>query len=303
MLRASGAFAELRARNREVTGTAALQRGVNMDALLETYASQAKRIGKNRFEVAIPESYLESAWIGDWEASYDIAVRQVRTYLRALPAEQNAAWSAVTGYYAAFFAVRTLLYGVGVGHRSLPRHGVMGGGLYELRIGPVKPSVGTVTLECTGQNGGGSHKAAWKELDALLSLLAAVGGLDMHSLDVVTSTRRLISTPRHVSAFRNSVNYSLDIASKPVKAWTSELSRLRDASDLEAAISSAGSPRDENRIELLLLASMSWTQLLYAEYLDRAVRPDRRRHRARAKAIMADDVGVSAVVARWVDAR
>ena len=176
----------------------------------------------------------------------------------------------------------------------------MNGGLYELSVISPGPSVGTSTLRCESQGPGGSHKSAWRLLSAEIDVLQKTGGLDMHSLNVLSSTKSLISSPRHVSAFRNSVNYSLDIAGGSVTPWASCVRRLNDASELEAEISVSGSPRDENRVELLLLAALSWLRSIYADYLDRAPHPDRRRGRARAGQSAADPTDVAEWVGCWV---
>ena len=90
----------------------------DIGGLVEAYQSQIRRVSNQSFELDVPETFLESAWLGDWEASYDIAIRQFRTYCYAVRENNvNPAWTAVTGYYASFFAVRSLLYATGVGQR------------------------------------------------------------------------------------------------------------------------------------------------------------------------------------------
>lgn len=299
MLAASSATAVLRSLNRQAVGTSALQRGHDLAVLLDAYQSTIRRISKNVCEIDVPQTYLESAWLGDWEAAYDIALQQAATYLDVVVRRRNPAWAAVTGYYAAFFAARTLLYGVGIGQRSLPRIGIMRGGLYELTRRPGS-SVGFSTLRCEKQSGGGSHKNAWAEVNNLLDTLLLTGGLDLKSVNVLASMKNLIDRPQGLSAFRNKVNYSLEIAGNPVSLWATETTRILDSDALESVIGTGAPSRDEHRIELLLLAMLSWTRTLYADYLDRASRPDQRRKRARDSAIASEDPATAAVLQRWL---
>lgn len=276
MLTASAAYASLRVENSGTVGVSKLERGLDLDALLDAYQDQVRVVGKQSYEVDVPDTYLESAWIGDWEASYDIAAWQALEYARSVAGMTHPAWTAVTGYYAAFFAARSLLYALGSGHRSFPKRLVMPAGLYSLTIAG-KSTVGTTTLACRAQGGGGSHKLAWKGLDEQLRRLALTGGLDLRSVQIISQLRSLISTPRPVSSFRNSVNYSLEIASNPVPSWNTYLTDLSDAAALEAQIYAAPPARGEQRLELATLACLSWLKSLHGDYLLRTKRPDRRR--------------------------
>lgn len=279
-----------------------LQRGANLESLVQVYGGQLRFTNRQRsaFEIDVPNSYLEASWLGDWEASYDIAVQQLRTYAHALQTDHNPAWSAVTGYYAGFFATRALLFGVGIGHRSIPRVGGAHGGLYEFTISPIAPSVGTSTLLAVKASGGGSHKAAWNSLNGVIGQLMGVGGLDIRSLNILSVVQGLISGPPHVSAYRNTVNYSLDVAMATVAPWSSELRRVRDAAKLEAALGVTAPVRAEHRIELGMLVAMSWLKALYADYLARADRPDRRRSTNRTAAVNGDSVEVAALLTEWL---
>ncbi|PFG17910.1 hypothetical protein ATK74_2487 [Propionicimonas paludicola] len=267
--------------------------------MVDAYRTQAKLAGPSRFEIEIPSEYLEAAWLADWEAAYSIAITQTRTYLHSVFSPINPEWTAVTGYYAAFFSCRALLYGVGVGHRTLGRGGVLPQGLYDLRV-VQGPSVNTSTLICKPQGQGGSHKAAWRELDLVLADLLTLGGLDLTSTNIISTLRTLISHPQHVSAFRNAINYSLDIASKPMKMWTSEIGRVSDVAALEQSLSTLQHRRGEHRIEVLLLATLSWQRDLYSDYLARAVRPDRRPKRQRAEAVALDGAPVGPLLQEWI---
>lgn len=296
MLIASAAYASLRIENVGTVGVSKLERDLDLDALLEAYQGQVRVVGQQSYEVDVPDTYLESAWVGDWEASYDIAAWQSLEYARSVAAMTHPAWTAVTGYYAAFFATRSLLYALGSGHRSFPKRRVMPSGLYGLTIAG-QPTVGTTTLLCQSQGGAGSHKAAWRGLDGRLQQLALTGGLDLRSVQIISQLRGLISTPRPVSAFRNSVNYSLEIASRPVPAWDTYLTELGDVTALEAQIYATPPSRGEQRLELLTLACLSWLKSLHDDYLLRTKRPDRRRADKRRSLPVAP--GPEAAVRAW----
>lgn len=300
MLQRTSAFADLRTKNRQAIGNSVLQNGVDLTFVVMTYASQIVPVSRNRFEVEVPDSIIESAWLKDWEASYDIAWQQYQTYVYAVRAARNPAWIAVTGYYAAFFSVRAFMFSIGVGHRSLPKTISMRGGLYEITLSSVKPAVGSSTLICVPQGGGGSHKAMWRGLDLEIALLTQIGGLDKRSVDILSSVRSLIMGPPHVSSYRNAVNYSLEIAERPVTAWTTELRRITDSLELELAISRTLNGRPEHRIELLMLATLAWNRDLYRDYLGRATRPDLRRGRVRKKSISSEDSVVTEMLERWI---
>lgn len=279
-----------------------LQRGANLESLVRVYDGQLRFTNQKRsaFEIDVPNSYMEASWLGDWEAAYDIAVQQLRTYAHALQTIHNPAWTAVTGYYAGFFAARALLFGVGIGHRTIPGIGGARGGLYEFTIAPTVRSIGTTTLVAVQASGGGSHKAAWNAFDGVVGQLMGVGGLDMRSLNILSEIHGLIAGPPHVSAYRNSVNYSLDVSTSSVSQWPSELSRIKDVANLEAALGVTAHGRAEHRIEQGMLVAMSWLKALYADYLARADRPDRRRATQRRAAVNGDRVPVAALLREWV---
>lgn len=298
MLSASAANAHLRQRNRLAVGTSALVSNTNMGLLVKGYETTIRPAPPNSYTLDVPDTTVEQAWIADWEAAYDIAHQQARTYVSAVLAGGNPAWTAVTGYYAAFFAMRAFLYGVGVGNRGLPRAGILGGGLYSVTTGP-GAGARTTEIRCRKVSGGGSHKAGWLALREVSHELLSVGGLDLRSTNVIDTYQQLIQSPQHVSAFRNNINYSLDIASAPVQAWASELTRLSSTASLETAISSNAAIRGEHRVELLMLGALSWTRDIYADYMGRAARPDRRRRQQRASTLALEAPAVASALAPW----
>lgn len=237
MIAGSVALAELRQMSLQTTGTAALQRGINISQLFDLFNNQVAVIATNsKFHLDLPEASLQAGWVGDWESAYDIAVRQVGVYASLVTAEADPTWSAVTGYYAAFFAARALLTALGRSSCQVQSQGVLPTGLMSLQRLPTSTSVGTVTVELSKTGSGSSHRKGWTALTSIIRPLFALRGLDTRTLLALRELVTLIDRPTSVSTYRNSVNYSLDVAASPVQPWTTLLEQVEDDADLQSLL-------------------------------------------------------------------
>jgi hypothetical protein len=234
------AFAALRIDNIATIGRSRLQRGVDIGGIVDIVGNQARRVGVNQYEIEIMNGLIEAAWIGDVEDAYDMFWRQLITYVALVRLGVDPMWSAVTGYYAAFFGVRALLAAVGRGSRRLGKVGPMPAGVYSMRLGAAT-SVNTVTLQCRSV-GGASHKVLWQELDQLLLGLGGIGGLDARSQVVIAGLRSVAQAPVPLHSFRNQVNYSLG-ATTQLSPWSCELDAIED--EVGGIVKSCGTSHDQ----------------------------------------------------------
>src|SRR6266498_789988 len=214
------AFAELRAANVRAVGSSRLQREVDIAQVVSLYADQAHRVSPQLFELDILQSYVEYGWVGDLELAYDMFWAQLRTYYQLVTSNADPMWTAVTGYYAAFFGARCLLIATGLASRTLPKLGPLPAGLYSLETKPSN-SLNSVLVVCR-QVGSSSHKYLWNQLDQLLHHLETIGGLDVRSRAIIAGLRSVIDSPIPLSAFRNRINYSLDSVAA-ISPWASQL--------------------------------------------------------------------------------
>jgi len=130
VLRASVAYAELRERSRQALGRERLLRDFDIAALISVYATTFNPVTGSTYAAEIPEAEFRQAMIGDLESVFDRCVAQCLAYGYLLDSEVDPVWTAVTGYYAAFFGVRLLHAAIGTGTRSLPAAGQITPALY-----------------------------------------------------------------------------------------------------------------------------------------------------------------------------
>ena len=200
---------------------------------------------------------------------------QLSTYGAVFEAQLDPMWTAVTGYYAAFMGATALLTAVGRATRTFV-HG----------IGPITRGIHVFTTEPSAypgrillviQKGGAtSHRSVWVSLVERLKALSMIDPSDAWTNRVLDSLCNLIQRPDWLSDFRNRINYSIDVDPALAMTWTSELRTLTVRDRVDGRLATAGSIRDEQRLELVALACGSLLSALYADYKSRANRPDPR---------------------------
>ena len=177
-------------------------------------------------EADLVVSDFSRALIADLEAVCDRFVSQCLAYVTLLQSSVDAAWTAVTGYYAAFFAVRALHAVLGSGTRRVSGNPYVSNGTYRFGIRPsVYAGRGIISLK---KLGGSSHAESWQLFIRELRSLANLPALDPRSRAILTSLADIVTKPVLPSTFRNEVNYGLENASaRP--AWRS---RFRDVGSI-----------------------------------------------------------------------
>jgi hypothetical protein len=138
-------------------------------------------------------------------------------------------------------------------------------------------------LRVEGRRGGsaGSHHGAWSALHGLFGELSSVTGNDMHTQEVLQGLADLVVAPVHLSAFRNALNYGLDEGPWTRASWPCLLRDVHSAGSVEEAVL-RGTKREEQRVELLMLACGSLVRALFEDYRQR-VKADARPRKWRAK--------------------
>ncbi len=247
-----------------------------MSALLKAYEASII-VGKkgNRFDVEVPEGELQSAWATDVEKTYTKFAAQFVTYAQAVEHELDPVWRFVTGYYAALFSAVSLLAMTGRLRRRFGPGLPIAEGLWSVTTVPLT-NTGSPILRVRGERGGsmGSHRASWDELASLFAVLSGVAGNDSYTGAVLQSLADMVKGPDHVSAFRNALTYGLDEGPWSRPSWRCLLRDLQTPADVEDAAYS-GTPKDEQRVEILMLACGSLVRTLFDDY-GRRVRVDTR---------------------------
>lgn len=274
MLIASAAFSELNRRH-QVFLDGVPSSPIDLPFVLDTYRGLIRQPSSRTWEVDVDEQVAQSMFASDQERTLDRVALQLATYCKVLTLGVDPTWTAITGYYAAFFAANALLLGSGEVTYSLAPVGPVPSGMYRVvgtYIGGYPPKI-TIKLASLG---GGSHRATWSSLARLVAEIARLGGLDSRSQTILLTLQALVSKPTQLSDFRNTINYSLDQGAFARLRWQSEVVDVADAESLEERLLQVSAVRDEVRVELVCLCCSSLLAALYSAYSKRTVRVDKR---------------------------
>jgi hypothetical protein len=244
-----------------------------LPALMDIYSGAIARISRSRYQVTATEPVVQAAFVADLECVLDRFVVQLVTYGSLVDSGIDPAWMAVTGYYAAFFAASALLVCIGVCNRRVPALGALPPATYHITATTI--GVGTVRLELRSTPA--SHAIVWNAVATLIGRLQTVPGLDARSAAVLGSLLDTVIHPTLLSDVRNDINYSIDEPVYVRAPWACEVKPLNSADALEDRLLRRGRIREEARIELACLGCGSLAAALYADYLARPGKRDRRR--------------------------
>lgn len=265
--------------SRQALGTARLDNRLNFITTLGLYEGQLVKITKKRWEVDLPIDAVQIARISDVERWYSRFLRQFVTYWSIHSTRVDPSWTAVTGYYCAFYGTQTLMTMLGLGARSLPALGQLPAGLYRLTERPsIYTNHAVIGLH---QQGTGSHKALWSQFVDVIDRLRGLPGNDAAATFALASLRQLATGPPSLAAVRNEINYSIDFAIDELGAWRSELELCTSVGELERRVASHTPTNRAHRFELIALATASFARALYEDYIERGksldLRPGSRR--------------------------
>jgi hypothetical protein len=223
--------------------------------------------------------YLQIGRVSDVERWYSRFMDQFIAYWHMHDAALEPAWTAVTGYYCAFYGAQTLLTMLGLGARGLPALGSLPAGLYRLSEAP--SIYADHVLLVLDQQGTGSHRALWTQLLDVLNGLISLPGNDAKAILILQSLRQLTLGPPALAGVRNRINYSVDFEPSDFGAWRTELAACDSVAELEHRLQVTVPTHDAQRFELVALAAASLSRALYSDYLGRGksldLRPSLRR--------------------------
>lgn len=224
----------------------------------------------------MPVDLVQIGRISDVERWYSRFLSQFVAYWNLHSAKVDPAWTAVTGYYCAFYGTQTLLSMLGRGARSLPAFGGIPAALYRLTESS-STYADHVVIQMQKQ-GGGSHGALWSQLVAVLDELVRLPGNDSKTLLTLQSLRQVAVGPPSMAQLRNEINYSIDFSPADLGAWPSELLACDSVGALERRLQVTVPSHRAQRFELVALAVASVSRSLYRDYLARGksldLRPD-----------------------------
>jgi hypothetical protein len=293
VLTASAGFSDLEQLNRFALGNVTLhhKQSFTLARLISVYGSSFALQGA-LLTADLQEEALQVALGTEAEAAVDRFVRQLVTYDRLSTAGVDPLWTAVTGYYAGFFAANALMLACGRGLLRVNTTVIsvaQTGGLHRVRLGQGS-APNDINLTLTPVAGPGSHQATWASVRELLMDLAATVGNGPHEAQTFASLAGLIVHPRWVSTERNEINYDLERNPFLAGFWSRELPSLTGENALESRILSATSLRPEQRFELVMTGCASLFGGLSREFLRRGgkVDPQRRGWRRAAMASCPD---------------
>lgn len=259
------------------------------------FQAQIRQTSATQWELDLPLQIVQKGRISDVERWYDRFTRQVLAYWNLHSARLDPPWTAVTGYYSAFFGAQTLMGMLGLAARTFPNLGSLPRGFYRLSEAP-SLYAGNVLLQFRKQ-GGGSHRTLWTQLTGVLDTLAAIPGNDAGTLLTINSLRDLVLGPPSLAATRNQINYSLDFSLDELGAWRSEWPACTTAVDLERRLQSTVPAHPAQRFELVSFATGALAISLYEDYISRGISLDLRpRARRRQRIAVTDE---SHPAAQW----
>jgi hypothetical protein len=286
VLTTSAGFADLEQQSLLAVGAVTIHgpRAVPLQQLIGIYGSSFSSHGGSLL-ADLPEEALQIAIGMEAEAAADRFVRQVATYESLLQTSGDPLWTAVTGYYAGFFAANALMLGVGRGLLRVDPTTVtvaQSGGLHRVEVAP-GGSVGHLSLRLTPVSGYGSHVATWAAVRDLLTVLGATAGNGAREAQTFVALGALIVGPPWLSRERNDMNY--DFRRNPFLAgfWSRELPDLTGENAVASRILSVLSPRPEQRFELVMAGCASLFFGLSRRFVARGGRLDPQRRATRRR--------------------
>lgn len=286
MIRTSVAFADLALASQSAVGQSSnsLSHPFSLVQLAKAYESAWYQVA-NDWHLDLPREVLQQATLTHAEMAGDRFVRQMSTLFDSVGSANDAHWTAVTSYYAAFFAAQTLLLMTGRGAmRIAPTLGLPFRGVAAIRSAPSLVAAGHVTL-ATSTVGAGSHRATWQQsLDLIDEIL--VNETDARTTLVLSTLKREIRGSDWLSDARNSINY--DVTSSPFASgalWSSLLLDLTDPGMVEDELARTLQERPERRFEAVALALGCLATQLRSEFRRRGGRLDNRQTTRRAKVL------------------
>lgn len=252
-----------------------------MATALSVYQSQVVNCGHGKWEVELPISVLQQARLSDVERWYLRFERQLVMYRQVYSSRVDPAWTAVTGYYCAFFGAQTLLSLLGMGGRGFSGPPGSLRGLYSL--GERSSSYSDRAILELRQVGRNSHKYVWDRLASVTGTLKSVPGNSQAALLCLDAIRQLIVGPPRLSDVRNDINYSIDRDLDEPARWRSAFDLCTSVSELERHLQTSMWSAAPQRFELISLVAASFTLALYTDYLEwgtaRDLRPSLQRRR------------------------
>ncbi len=289
MLASSAGFADLEQFSLLAIGNVTLHRGQALDLvdLMSVYGSSFSVQGGDLI-ADLHEEALQIALATEAEAAIDRFVRQLTTYEELSTTGSDPLWTAVTGYYAAFFVSNALLLACGRGFVRVDTSQITGaqqGGLHRVRLAQ-GATLGHLELRLTPMGKEGSHKATWKGVRELLADRATTVGNGTREAQVFASLAALIVAPIWLSQERNDINYEFKRNPFQAGLWPRELSHLADAEAIEDRILASISPRPEQRFELVMAGCASLLASLFHRFLVRGGKIDPQRRRRRTTAML-----------------
>jgi hypothetical protein len=267
-----------------------------MPTLLSIYEAGMRKVSKRQWEVDVPVDALQAARVSDVERTYDRLVRQLLSYRALYKSQIDSGWTAVTGYYAAFFAAQTLLSLLGMSARNVTHLPSVKPALYYLAEGPSQyPNQALLTLHGQAQ---GSHRFLWVQFGRAIDDAIQIPGNDAATLGVLSSVRQLVNGPPSITQSRNLINYSVDLKPTHLGLWASEFAACDSEGKLESRVMATSPVHEGQRFELVALSAASLVRALYADYLGRVPRADRRPAQGRQRAVEA--AGQNGESAPWL---
>jgi len=289
MLTRSAGFADLEQLSTVALGRVALhhKQPFRLDQLLEAYGSVFS-LTKAGLEADLPEEALQIALGTEAETATDRFTRQLATYDSLSGNGKDPLWTAVTAYYAGFFAANALMLACGRGFVNVNPSAVSAAtsrGLYSVSVSPAS-GAGQLNLALSKIDQS-SHRATWHELQVLVDFLSAVAGNGPRERQTFTALSALIARPAWLSQARNEINY--DFARDPFQAslWPRELPHLPDEAAVEARILTIIAPRAEQRFELVIASCASLLGGLFQGFARRGGKMDPQRKQRRLGCIAA----------------
>jgi hypothetical protein len=243
---------------------------------LAQIAATGWRWGGQGWIADVPEVVAQTAALTHAEMATDRFCRQFSSVMHALTDPvADAHWTAVTCYYAAFFAAQALLLQVGRGAVRLPRAlGLPMKGVFSIETSPSPIGVGQTEITLTSLSGN-PHKQSWTQVKRLIDDVLAVE-VDARPTVVLDTLNREIAQPNWLSDLRNEINY--DVTSSPFasKMWSSLLTRIDDAERVEDELARSTQEKSERRFEIVAMALASLSAQLRSEHVKRGGRIDKR---------------------------
>jgi hypothetical protein len=290
VLTASAGFADLEQHSLLALGNVTIhhRQPFALEQLLAVYGGAFTAHGAG-LSADLPEETLQIALGTEAEAAGDRFVRQLATYDSMSQAGMDPLWTAVTGYYAGFFAANALMLACGRGVLRVDRAAITAAQARGLHRVNIRPGVtfGQLQLSLTPITGPASHQATWAAVRDLLNDLAATAGNGQREELTFSALAAMIVGPNWLSRERNDINY--DFKRNPFLAgfWPRELPSLIDEAAVENRILTIVAPRPEQRFELVMAGCASLFFGLGRSFRARGGKIDPQRRKRRQEAMTA----------------